>query len=144
MKKLIHIFTVLTLVLTFSVVSAFADTVKEFEAKIPFEFNVGQKSYPAGDYVIKVKKIASGATVFSLEDKKGNQLENGIVTVNGDVAKDEPNLVFNRYENQRFLTKILTEDRGFTVPESKVERNVAGKNRKRDPKKQVAVVLANN
>lgn len=142
MKKLFQFFTVLTLVLTFSVISAFADSVKEFNANIPFQFNVGQKSYPAGDYVIKVKKLASGASAVSFEDKEGNLLENVIVTINGDVAKEAPQLIFNRYENQRFLAKILTPEKGFTLPESKVERDVAGKNRQRDPKKQVAVVSA--
>ena len=48
MKKLIQICAVLSLVFAFSIVSARAQqTVKQYEAKIPFAFNVGQKSYRA-------------------------------------------------------------------------------------------------
>ena len=140
MNKFIQLWTMFALLLTFSVVTAFADSVRKFEAQIPFEFYLGQKSYPAGKYLIKITKLNTGSMTISLEDENGSRLYNGVVMTNGDATEDEYRLVFNNYENQRFLSKILTPDKGYSVPESKIEKTLARKNRRLDLKKQTAIL----
>jgi hypothetical protein len=141
MKKFIQICSLLSLVFVFTIVSAQAQTVKTFEAEIPFDFNVAQKSYSAGTYIIKVMKSAVNTKVVTLEDEKGNLLQSVVASTNGDTVKDESILVFNRYENKRFLTKLLTNESGILVAMSKTEKLIA--KQERNSQTQVALVKSN-
>ncbi|HLM62605.1 MAG TPA: hypothetical protein VK308_17535 [Pyrinomonadaceae bacterium] len=116
MKKLIQVFSFLSLVIVFSIVSANAQTVKQYAAEIPFDFSIDQKSYQAGSYVIKVSKFSQSSIALSLEDKENHVLQTIFVSANGDVAKNEPKLSFTVRDNQRFLTKIAMQDMGLTIP----------------------------
>ena len=119
MKKLIQFFSFLSLVIVFSIVSASAQTVKQYAAEVPFDFSIGQKSYQAGSYVIKIARHSQSSLVLSLEDKNKNLLQTILVRGNGDVSKNDPKLVFARHDNQRALTKMTTPDMGVTVPVNK-------------------------
>jgi hypothetical protein len=116
MKKLIQFFSILSLVVVFSIISAQAQTSKQYAAEIPFNFSVGQKSYQAGSYVIKVSKLrATNSISLSLEDKEKNLLQTILVRENGDVAKAEPKLIFTSHDNQRFLTKMVMQGMGVSI-----------------------------
>lgn len=128
MKKLIRICALLSLVFAFSILSANAQqTVKQYEAKIPFDFNVGQKSYQAGNYVIKISRLAANGLVLSLEDEKNNQLQMVVVSQTEDVARDSPQLLFDVQENQRYLTRVITREVGVSIGKSKSEKHNAAK-----------------
>ena len=138
MKKLIQICSVLSLLVVFSVVSANAQAfVKRYQAQIPFDFNIGQKAYQAGNYVIKISKFSSEGIALSLEDTKSHRLQTVLLPKNGDVSADAPKLIFTRYENQRFLSKLLTEEIGVSLIKSDVEKRIAEKD------KQVVTIAAN-
>lgn len=138
MKKLIQICSILSLLVIFTAVSAQAQSVTQYKAQIPFDFNIGQKSYEAGSYVIKVTKPSIGGITLSLEDNEGNKLQTLLGAENGDVSEKEPELVFNRYDNQRFLTKILTPKSGILVAMTKDERQIAKQQRTKS-KTQIAL-----
>ena len=64
MKKLIQIGAMFALLVTFSAVSAYAQKAFRYDAHIPFDFSVGQKSYKAGNYTSRVTNpFAATATV---------------------------------------------------------------------------------
>ncbi len=90
MKKLIQICSLLSLIVFFSIVSVQAQTVKQYAAEIPHDFNIGQKSYQAGSYTIKVSKVSLNVVSLSLEDKEKNNLQTILVRQNSNVAKREP------------------------------------------------------
>jgi hypothetical protein len=124
MKKLIQICAVLSLVFAFSIVSAHAQqTVKQYEAKIPFDFNIGQKSYHAGSYVIKISRLASNGILLSLEDDNNNRLQSVIVAETDQRSKNAPQLMFDVQENQRYLTKIYTPEIGLSLGTPKTEKH---------------------
>lgn len=127
MKKLIQICSVLSLVFVFSIIGAQAQTVKQYQAQIPFDFNIGQKSYPAGDYVIKVSKFSADGVALSLEDKENHRLQTILLPKNGNVSANEPKLLFTRYENQRFLSQMLMEEMGVSLIKSDTEKRIAEK-----------------
>ena len=141
MKKLIQACTILTLVVAFTVVSVSAKSVMRFDADIPFDFSIGQKSFPAGTYVIKVTKISSDTGYLSLENSKGDRLENVLVTTSGDAAKAAPTFIFHRYENQRFLAKIMMPESGLVLPLSKNEKQLVKKTRRGNSKTQIALAI---
>ena len=127
MKKLIQVFSFLSLVVVFSIVSANAQTIKQYAAEVPFDFNIGQKSYQAGSYVIKISKHSQSSLVLSLEDKNKNLLQSILVRGNGDVSKNETRLIFTHHDNQRVLTKMMTPDMGVTVLANDAARNSKAK-----------------
>jgi hypothetical protein len=74
-------------------------------ANIPFDFNVGKASLPSGEY--NVKPMSQGSIV--IQSKDGRQSAIALTNVT-----DSPKslavgkLVFNRYGDQYFLSKVLT------------------------------------
>lgn len=122
MKKLIQLCSFLSLVIVFSVVSAQAQTVRQFAADIPFNFNVGEKTFDAGSYIIKVSKYSQNSVALTLENKKSKKLQSLIVRGNGDAAKAEPTLFFTFHDSRRFLTKFSMSGMGLTLPVSNEAR----------------------
>ena len=145
MKKLIQFFSILSLVAVFSIVSANAQTIKQYAAEIPFNFSVGEKSYEAGSYVIKVSKLnATSSIALMLEDKNKNLLQTIIVQQNGNVAKSEPKLVFTTHSNQRFLSKMIMQEMGVSIDvASREKQNARAKGKPEAPAEGVAAVASN-
>ena len=143
MKKLIQVCSILSLVVVFSIVSAQAYTVKQYAAEIPYDFNIGQKSYQAGSYVIKVLKISPNIVSLSLEDKEKNNLQTILVRENGNTTKREPKLVFTSYHNRRFLTGVSMQEMGLAIVVSKDDKQSA-KSQERPESEEKAIVVASN
>jgi hypothetical protein len=141
MKKFIQISAILSLLVVFSAISASAQAVSSYKADIPFDFSIGQKSYQSGNYVIKTSKIAANAVSFTLEDEKGNKLQTILVASSEGISKNNPELVFNRYDNQRFLTGLVTTDASITLAMSGTEKRIAKEMREKGSKTQVALAL---
>lgn len=113
MKNLIRICTFLTLVVAFSFVSANAQTVQRFQADIPFSFNVGEKTYDAGNYVMRLSKATIG-NKMTLEDDKNNVLRTFFVLERGDAPTKNSYLRFVRTEDDSlYLSKIFTPEKSF-------------------------------
>jgi hypothetical protein len=97
--------------------------VAGFRADIPFEFVVGNATVPAGQYVIS---FLPGPAV----KVEGSGFESGYVhvfhTVPGDLVTkpQEPRLVFHRYGNRYFLSKLSTTSEGRALPLSHAEREL--------------------
>lgn len=143
MKKLVQICAMLSLVIVLSAVSAKAQTVRQYAAQIPFDFNIGQKSYQAGDYVIKISKFSLNTVSLALEDKNRNILQTMFVRQNGDVSKDVEKLIFTRNGNQRYLSAMFTKEMGLLVTEStEAIRNLKAKGQ--PERKTEDVVFASN
>jgi hypothetical protein len=72
-------------------------------ANIPFQFNVGKAVLPAGEYHVK----SVNPSTFLIQSKDGHQAAVAM-TIGVSSSKEEDNgkLVFNRYGNQYFLSKV--------------------------------------
>jgi hypothetical protein len=139
MKKLIQICSLFGLLVIFSAVSANAQTVSSYKADIPFDFNIGQKSYQSGSYVVRTAKISDSAVSLTLEDEKGNKLQTILVAASGDASRKQPELVFNRYENQRYLTKLMTQNAIISIAMSKDEKRIAKQMQEKSSRTQIAL-----
>lgn len=113
MKRFIQICSLLTLVVVFSAVSANAQTVQRYEAEIPFDFNIGSKSYEAGTYTMKLSN-AFGVKVMTLINDQNRILQNFYVLDRGDSAKTSF-LRFNRSDDGLSLAKVFTPEKSFSV-----------------------------
>ena len=144
MKKLIQVCSMLCLVFVLAAVSAKAQVAtKHYAAQIPFDFSIGQKSYQAGRYVIRVSKLSLGSVSIALEDENRNLLKTVMVQGNGEESKNEEKLVFTRDGEQRILSQLVTHESEFTIPLSKESKRTLKAKGKPEAKTEVVAVASN-
>ena len=106
-----------------AVASANAQLSIPIKAKIPFDFNVGNKKLPAGEYTFSRLSVVSDSKVMLVRGVGVGVLQS---TSEAEVLtpKNESTLVFHKYGDQYFLEQIWTggEQEGTQLPESRGER----------------------
>jgi len=117
---------VVTLALTLAVVSANGQsTANRVVANVPFEFSVGYKTLPAGDYSVQSIVSCDGLLIQSA-DGKVSALRLSDTTRQ---IKDKPKarLVFHRYGERYFLAEVWNgvEKAGRQLTKSQEERAIA-------------------
>jgi hypothetical protein len=123
MKKQAHILIAMLVLVGFMAVGAQAQSGgMTVIAHIPFDFNVGNKTLPAGEYRVRQLNLA----VLKLESKDGRA--SAVVMTNSVSAKEEqsPKLIFNRYGSRYFFAQAWIEgsNSGLQAPKSRAERSV--------------------
>jgi hypothetical protein len=129
--KVIKRLTMLSLVSMFTlcaaVASANAQLSNPIRAKIPFDFNVGEKKLAAGEYTFSRLSGFSDNKLMSVSgaDASAHVFQS---TFGAEVLtpKNKSTLVFNRYGDQYFLEQIWSggEQEGTQVPQSRSERTI--------------------
>jgi hypothetical protein len=99
-----------------------ASAQNRLQAAIPFDFTVGQRSLPAGTYVI----THIGPSTISVCGWKGKELVTAITLVQpvDEVRKNPDKLIFHRYGDQYFLSEIRGDlgDSAGKLDPSKLEQ----------------------
>jgi hypothetical protein len=92
-----------------------------YKAHIPYDFAIGNKTFQAGDYRLRLRRATEGnAAVFvALETPKGDVL-NTVVGMNNwrKSSDDQAYLVFQRYGDNReiyALERIVSRNFGYSV-----------------------------
>jgi len=91
---------------------------------IPFQFTVGDKTYPSGEYALSAMK----EDVLLLE--KDGRWRIGLFGVNHVTGRNKPSQVrFQCYDHQCFLSQVWISglDDGFETRRSRMEEEVAGR-----------------
>jgi hypothetical protein len=130
-RQMIKRLTMLGLVSMFTlfaaVESANAQLSNPIRAKIPFDFNVGERKLPAGEYRFSRQSgiSDSGFMLVSSVDSKTRVFQS---TLHAQVVtpKDQSILVFHKYGDQYFLEQVWSggEQEGTQLPESRNERTI--------------------
>jgi hypothetical protein len=93
-------------------------------ATIPFDFTVGSKSFPAGDY--SVKQVSENVLLIqSITD--GTGVMTMVLPSETTKKAGTPVLTFNRYGDSYFLSKVSGDDRGWKLHPSAVEKEMVAK-----------------
>jgi hypothetical protein len=126
MKRLSQTLMLIVVVVTLGVSIAEAQTnaPQRVVAQIPFAFNAGRTSLPAGKYEITVVNPSSDRTVLQIRSIDGQSSAMILTnTVNTNPA-DDAKLVFERYDDRYFFTRaqIAGESVSFAALHSKAER----------------------
>jgi len=128
-RQFIKRLTMLGLVSMFAllgaVTSANAQLSTPIKAKIPFDFNVGEKKLPAGEYTFRRVSDFSDNTTMSVNNVAGSvHLFQSTLEVQVLTPKNQSVLVFHKYGDQYFLEQIWSsgELEGTQLPESRTER----------------------
>ena len=96
----------------------------QINAAIPFDFTIGARSFPAGDYSVRQ---VSGYVLLVQSIKEGT----GVMTMTIPTQKAKkagtPVLLFNKYEDTYFLSKVSGEDRGWKLHQSDAEKEMVAR-----------------
>jgi hypothetical protein len=129
-RKVIKRLTMLSLVSMFTlcvaVASANAQLSKPIRAKIPFDFNVGNKELPAGEYTFsRLSGISNSETMTVSNADASTYVFQTTFQARVLTPKNETTLVFHKYGDQYFLDQIWSggEQEGTQMPESRRERS---------------------
>ena len=128
MKKQIYAAVTLLMVIGIWAVTAEAQSVNgvSIRANIPFEFSVGDKLLPAGEY--RIQQVNPSSDVVMLQIANANGEARVMVRVQSMRARDtnRTELVFNRYGSSYFLSTLVIEGSVDTwqAPKSHAERGV--------------------
>jgi hypothetical protein len=130
-KKVIKKLTILSLVSMFTLCAAVASANAQLSipsrAKIPFDFNVGDKKLPAGEYTFSRLSGFSDNKVISVSGAYASaHVFQSTFATHVLTPKNKSTLVFHKYGNQYFLAQIWAggEQEGTQVPESRSERTI--------------------
>ena len=125
-KKVYIVIASLILVGTFSIAAqAQARSRQELKVNVPFAFNVGNTSLPAGEYRVRIVNPASDRSVLQIASANGTK----IMVLTNDI-KGESNtnakLAFRHYGNQYFLSQVwmAAEPIGLATRHSRVEKEL--------------------
>jgi hypothetical protein len=103
--------------------TSFAQT-EGVQAKVPFDFTVGNKVLPAGTYRIQSQPKSGAVIEIRNHDKPIAMLTT--VDQDGARSKDGGKLIFHKYGDQYFLSEILCDsaDMHVALHPSKAEARV--------------------
>jgi hypothetical protein len=96
------------------------------QANIPFEFQVGNKTMPAGEY--KVLRVSSNDAAVQLIQRTDSSVSTFALTnaIDGIGKSTQPKLVFHCYDSECFLSEIWTGSvSGRLLLPSRREREVS-------------------
>jgi len=128
-KELLKGFTMLmaivVLALATAVASANAQSANKVVADIPFEFSVGYKTLPAGEYAVKTITSAGNALMIQSADRNTSALRLSDETERMK-NKTHARLVFHRYGERYFLAEVWNgiDQTGRQLLKSQEERAI--------------------
>ncbi len=126
-KQALAILAMASLSLMLAVVPAYADPDSEVRADIPFDFIVGNNTYPAGSYAVQYID-PQGVFLIQIGEDGSRLIVLWRNTVPAKSIHDNlPKLVFNRYGDQYFLTQVWAggESNGREFRQLATERELA-------------------
>jgi hypothetical protein len=130
-RKVIKRLTMLSLVSMFTLCAAVGSANAQlgnprgFRAKIPFDFGVGDKRLPAGEYTFsRLSGFSDNKTMLVASVDSSARVFQATFGAQVLTPKNESTLVFHKYGDQYFLEQIWTggEQEGTQLPESRSER----------------------
>lgn len=103
--------------------TSFAQT-SAVQAKVPFDFTVGNKLLPAGTYQIRSQSGSGTTIVIKNHDKPISAI--ALVNPDGARSKTGGKLIFHKYGDQYFLSEVLCDsaDMNVALHPSKTEKRV--------------------
>lgn len=131
MKKIIQIVSFLALIFVLAGVDVQAQNSTRIEAEVPFDFVIGDKSFSAGKYVMRIRRVPSGADLFEVRDAKNRIVYEAFALSNGETGDGKAHFIFNREDGVARLSTVATGWKGFTIPtESSDALTLASKKKK--------------
>ena len=127
-KQAFRTITMLSLFLTLAVVSVHAQnhSADRIVVQIPFDFVAGNKTLPAGEYIVK-PTLATRVTLIRNASGQREYTTISTMPVPAETMPTAAKLVFHKYGDQYFLSQVWTPERnlGGQLSESRAELELA-------------------
>ncbi|MGE0130966.1 MAG: hypothetical protein AB7U82_23050 [Blastocatellales bacterium] len=130
-KNIIRAIAVLSLMASFSTLSAYAQAPSKIKFEAPFAFTVGNKTLPAGKYSIQ-RLRADTTDILVISSADNRHIANfGVMRDQLGSEPENTKVVFSAYGDKRFLKKIQYNysEFGYELPKSSSERDAIKKAR---------------
>jgi len=105
-KQALTVLSMASLFVLLAVGSAYADPGSEVRADVPFDFIVGNKTYPAGSYAVEYTQPQGAFLIHIAEDESRRTLLWSNTVPAQSIEDHSPKLIFNRYGDEYFLTQV--------------------------------------
>ena len=137
-----HLNTLVAILILVLTVSAQAQTAgaQKVVANIPFAFNVGNTSLPAGKYTITVLNPSSDRKILQIRSTKGSSATVQTTAETGNIS-DDAKLVFQRYGDRYFFAQVQMAGDATTFAAVKSNTERAEKLALAGTRKQSVVVI---
>lgn len=144
MKKYFNIPLVIIMLAGVLAVSAQAQTsgAPRVIASIPFAFNVGKTTLPAGKYTITVLNPTSDRKTLQIRSLNGRASAIVLTTTSNGHASDNAKLVFERYGDQYFFAQAQMAGDETTLAVLRSKTNRGDKQVAKAGKKSIVVIVA--
>jgi hypothetical protein len=148
-KQALRFFAMVLLVIMVAFISALASSVSaqtpshNINANIPFEFNVGDQTLPAGQY--KVGRVSIDATMMAAINRNiAVGAHSPTIPVKNSMRKNQSTLVFRRYGSRYFLAEIWRsgEMQGRALLKTRQERAIERELAKNNQEVETVTVIA--
>ena len=127
-KQILRSFLIFGAFAILAVSSVQAQTSNRQTADIPFEFSVGDKTFPAGHYSVTRLNPHSDKAALVIKSEDGRLSKIVLTTpIEAERAQETAKLVFSRYDNQYFLAEVWTpaDSTGLGLKKSRSESSLA-------------------
>jgi hypothetical protein len=117
-KRVFSTLLLLSMFIALTMGNAFAYNDSPITVKVPFDFVVGKKTLPAGEYTVR-ENAASGpnATLLIQNTRTKVAVITGTQPFQPKAGKNKPKLEFTQYQGQYFLRHVI-------MPESQYGRAI--------------------
>ena len=97
---------------------------RQMNASIPFQFNVGDKTLPAGEYTVHQLNPGSDVATLQIRSKDGSNSAVVQMISATRFRQESARLIFRRYGNRYFFAQawVDLENSGLEAPKSRAER----------------------
>ena len=127
-KRIYSTITILSLVLALTATAAMAQSPESCKINVPFSFNVGKYTLPAGEYTVRTVTDTSQFQKVLLASRDGHtNLIVQTLSTAGDKSGAKTQVNFNKYNNQYFLSSISNYKNGVELKfkKSKAEKMIS-------------------
>jgi hypothetical protein len=144
MKRYFNISLTIIMLAGVLAVSAQAQTsgAQRVIAGIPFAFNVGKTTLPAGKYTITVLNPTSDRKALQIRSLNGRASAIVLTTTSSARASDNAKLVFERYGDQYFFAQAQMAGDETTLAAVRSKTNRGDKHVAKTGKKSIVVIVA--
>lgn len=148
-KQALRFFAMVILVIMVAFISALASSVSaqtpshNIKANIPFEFNVGDQTLPAGQY--SVGRVSNDGTMMAAINRNITVGAHRLtIPVKNSMRKNQSTLVFRRYGSRYYLSEIWRsgEMQGRAILKTRRERAVERELAKNKSEVETVTVVA--
>jgi len=114
MGNIIRVLAILSVLFGAGAIVASAQINQGATVKVPFSFNVGDRTYEAGQYDVKIAKSGLGAASLTIRRQGTNESQTVLVRSFQGATNDQFQLVFGGEDN-KFLAGIGTSSGSYLL-----------------------------